>query len=312
MCLSLLNSFFRWLWRFFSEIYCAVVSRIFSNQKLEEILTSKRNASKASRNQKIEEILRTYPNELVQSFSWDTGDETEAAEAILEDSVVEGDKRWDLSKTLAHSLRQIKGYQKLCMKVEERRLESYCSNCPEHEWELLRLWKLLKSEEPLTGRRSEQWQEIGFQGDDPATDFRGMGMLGLDQLVFFAQFDTANCHRVLSLSYHPTIGFPFTVCGITITALCKELLFDNLLKNHFYNALEQPPLGMDHFHQVYCRVFILFADFWVFVRPSSVMEFNVVKHRFVEHLERYLRRLDANLLNASLEDLEVSAAKMLE
>ncbi|KAL3090934.1 hypothetical protein niasHS_007309 [Heterodera schachtii] len=297
MCLSLIYSFFRSVWRFF----CTLINRIFANQKLEDILTEKK-PSKASRNQKIEQILRTYPNELVQSFSWDTGDETEAAEAILEESVAEDDKRWDLSKTLAHSLRQIKGYQKLCVKVEERRLESYCANCSEHEWELLRLWKLLKPEEALEGRITDQWQQIGFQGDDPATDFRGMGMLGLDQLVFFAQFDLDNCQRVLSLSNHPIIGFPYAICGITITALCKELLFDDLLKNHFYNALDQPSLSEDHFHQVYCRVFSLFADFWVFVRPSSVMEFNVVKQRFVEHLERYLRRLDANLLNASLED----------
>lgn len=82
-----------------------------------------------------------------------------------------------------------------------------------------------------------------------------MGILGLDQLVFFAQYDVENCLRVLLLSHHPVIGFPFAVCGITITALCKELLFDDLLKNHFYNAMEQPPLTMDHFHQVYCTRF---------------------------------------------------------
>jgi hypothetical protein len=28
------------------------------------------------------------------------------------------------------------------------------------------------------------WQQIGFQGRDPATDFRGMGMLGLDHLAY--------------------------------------------------------------------------------------------------------------------------------
>ena len=35
----------------------------------------------------------------------------------------------------------------------------------------------------LDSRISGQWGELGFQGNDPATDFRGMGVLGLDQLL---------------------------------------------------------------------------------------------------------------------------------
>ena len=37
---------------------------------------------------------------------------------------------------------------------------------------------------PLEGRISKQWSEIGFQGNDPATDFRGMGILGLKCLLY--------------------------------------------------------------------------------------------------------------------------------
>ena len=33
--------------------------------------------------------------------------------------------------------------------------------------------------EKLTSRVSPQWKELGFQGNDPATDFRGMGIFGL-------------------------------------------------------------------------------------------------------------------------------------
>ena len=32
-------------------------------------------------------------------------------------------------------------------------------------------------------RVTKQWQDIGFQGEDPKTDFRGMGMLGLHNLM---------------------------------------------------------------------------------------------------------------------------------
>ena len=45
------------------------------------------------------------------------------------------------------------------------------------------LWVVLTNGQHLESRTSSQWTQIGFQGEDPMTDFRGMGMLGLDQLV---------------------------------------------------------------------------------------------------------------------------------
>nr|CAD2142921.1 unnamed protein product [Meloidogyne enterolobii] len=300
---SFIRSLFRPIFNFFQRLCRRILKMFTRRQTIEDIIL--KETTRASRNRRIEKMLREFPNELVQSMAWDTGDETEAAEAILEESVLEDEKRHDLSKTLARSMRQIKGYQKLIQEVEERRLEIYCSKIEEHEKELLRLWALLKPDEPLTDRVSNQWQDIGFQGDDPATDFRGMGMLGLDQLVFFAQFDVENCRRVLSLSLHPVYGFPFAICGITITALCKELLFDDALKNHFYNVLEQPPLKMDHFHQVYCCVFRLFGDYWDYEKPESVMQFNLVKRRFVKLMEKYLNNYEANLIVAKIEDFNL-------
>jgi len=34
-------------------------------------------------------------------------------------------------------------------------------------------------------RLSEKWIDIGFQGVDPVTDFRGSGILGLENLYYF-------------------------------------------------------------------------------------------------------------------------------
>jgi len=44
-----------------------------------------------------------------------------------------------------------------------------------HERKLLELWEALMPNEKLETRIGEQWGKIGFQGKDPATDFRGMG-----------------------------------------------------------------------------------------------------------------------------------------
>jgi len=44
----------------------------------------------------------------------------------------------------------------------------------------MRLWKNLLPNRKLKERKTMDWVEIGFQGKDPATDFRGAGILGLE------------------------------------------------------------------------------------------------------------------------------------
>ena len=55
------------------------------------------------------------------------------------------------------------------------------------------LWQLYKPESQLESRQCSQWGELGFQGQDPATDFRGMGVLGLDQLLLVAVICVCVC-----------------------------------------------------------------------------------------------------------------------
>ena len=42
--------------------------------------------------------------------------------------------------------------------------------------------KLLMPGRELGSRINSSWKDIGFQGEDPKTDFRGMGILGLSNL----------------------------------------------------------------------------------------------------------------------------------
>jgi len=52
-----------------------------------------------------------------------------------------------------------------------------------HEAKLMRLWTNLMNDRKLTARESTEWVDVGFQGKDPSTDFRGAGVLGLEQLL---------------------------------------------------------------------------------------------------------------------------------
>ncbi|KAG4132553.1 hypothetical protein ERO13_D08G039800v2 [Gossypium hirsutum] len=64
---------------------------------------------------------------------------------------------------------------------------AYDSSIPEHQEALRALWNAVFPEEELHGLISEQWKEMGWQGKDPSTDFRGGGFISLENLLFFAR-----------------------------------------------------------------------------------------------------------------------------
>ncbi|VDN33926.1 unnamed protein product [Gongylonema pulchrum] len=200
-----------------------------------------------------------------------------------------------LKDTLRRSLSQIQGYRELCDIVESMRKEKYDPENEQHEKRLLKLWDLLMPDEDLEGRKSEQWQKIGFQGADPSTDFRGMGILSLEQLIFLAQYDVAYAQSILSLSQHPSYGFPMAVTGINLTALTRRLLQEHVLKMHFYNTVRDAPT-IDSFHHLFCA-------FWMQRKPDLV-RFNEITSDFEAKLIEHLHSENANL-----DELSISSSK---
>ncbi|KAF7266509.1 hypothetical protein GWI33_020190 [Rhynchophorus ferrugineus] len=69
-------------------------------------------------------------------------------------------------------IEQIWGYKQLIAEVEELRQMQYDSDNFNHERKLFDLWDSLMPHEKLESRVTRQWQNIGFQGEDPKTDFR--------------------------------------------------------------------------------------------------------------------------------------------
>ena len=82
-----------------------------------------------------------------------------------------------LIRTLEQTLLQISNFGEFKNKILEKRQERYNSDCVEHEQLLQELWKYAGVGE--FERKSKNWQDLGFQGDDPASDFRGSGILSL-------------------------------------------------------------------------------------------------------------------------------------
>ncbi|KAF3667713.1 hypothetical protein FXO37_09893 [Capsicum annuum] len=78
--------------------------------------------------------------------------------------------------------------QEECLQRLQYRIDvAYDSSDPEHREALRALWKAAFPVEELHGLISEQWKEMGWQGKDPSTDFRGAGFISLENLLYFAR-----------------------------------------------------------------------------------------------------------------------------
>lgn len=228
-----------------------------------------------------------------------TAENLNAAEAvnnIIALKSVDINRNQSFRPALLQCLQQIGGYQKLVNQVRSLQKEKYSATEEDHEKQLMKLWNLMKPETTLERRKTKQWGQLGFQGDDPATDFRGMGILGLQNLIFFAENYNSIASKVLSQSLHPKFGYSYAVVGINLTSLIFDLLCKKYLKYHFYNTVSGEP-ALYHFHRVYCYVFCEFNNFWLTEEPESIMEFSRILDKYREKLIERLREPQASLQN---------------
>nr|AAI29414.1 Zgc:158733 [Danio rerio] len=205
-----MKHFLRVLTQFLVFLYCKclwrglkfVIRKVTGRCELQRICYN--NKPGARRTLKIESSLRCSKHELLQSAISVHPDSVEKSiDDIMALKRINLDTNPQLGISLQACLLQIVGYRNLVVEVEKLRREPYDCENPAHEEMLMKLWKELRPDSPLSGRISEQWCEIGFQGNDPKTDFRGMGLLGLHNLLYFAEHDKATALQVLHDSLQP-------------------------------------------------------------------------------------------------------------
>lgn len=175
---------------------------------------------------------------------------------------------------------------------------------PTHEAMLDRLWEHLRpGVRRAGGKLTSEWGEVGFQGQDPTTDFRGMGLLALLQLEHYATAKAGQARQQLASMSDPRVYCPFAATGINVTAFVLELLEQGLLHGRLLAAAEARLLdqgggaavdqaraegrarcedaalvavGVTSVHEVFAEVYGRFGDAWVAARPSSIMDFPVI------------------------------------
>lgn len=119
-----------------------------------------------------------------------------------------------------------------------------------------------------------------------------MGMLGLENLLYFAAELNGAARHVLGHSRHPRFGYTFAIVGINLTSMAYKLLKSGAAKNHFYNrgaaASRQGQADLEAFHKFYCYLVYEFDRFWMHCKPSSIMEFSAISERFEASLAKRL------------------------
>lgn len=168
----------------------------------------------------------------------------------------------------------------------------------EHHDALRQLWRLAYPDRELPSLKSELWKEMGWQGPDPSTDFRGGGFISLENLIFFAQKYPESFQRLL-LKQDGTRAeweYPFAVAGINISFMLAQMLDlqsgkpTTLAGVRFLELLKEDEMAFDN---LYCVAFQMMDAQWL-AKRASYMEFNDVLKSTRTQLERELALEDVS------------------
>lgn len=161
-----------------------------------------------------------------------------------------------------------------------------------HQEALRELWAASFPDRELVDLVSEQWKDMGWQGKDPSTDFRGGGFISLQNLLFFAK-EYPRCFQKL---LHKEEGcrsaweYPFAVAGINISFMLIQILDLRSVRpktsygKKFVKLLEEDEFAFD---RLYCVAFEMMDAQWLAMK-ASYMDFNGVLKSTQSMLEREL------------------------
>lgn len=188
---------------------------------------------------------------------------------------------------IRNCLQKIRDVNQFISIVKSYSAESFDSQNEQHEAKLESLWQLLLPDQQREGGRyTKEWGKIGFQQADPASDFRGAGILGLDQLIFMASTRTPVARRMLAEPASETSRYPWACVGINITMEAIRILESRKLnKSLFGKSTEQ---AFEFFNGFYADMFEIVHCRWVEAKPENLLAFPPVLKAAIEEVEKQI------------------------
>ncbi|MQL75238.1 hypothetical protein Taro_007623 [Colocasia esculenta] len=184
-------------------------------------------------------------------------------------------------------------FQEECLQRLQSRIEvTYDSTNVEHQEALRSLWRAAYPGVELRGLISDQWKDMGWQGKDPSTDFRGGGFISLENLLFFAKNFPKSFQDLLRKQEGDRAmwEYPFAIAGVNITFMLIQMLDLQVAKPRSMVGALFSKLLTDNeraFDLLYCIAFKLMDQQWLAMH-ASYMDFNLVMKSTCRQLEREL------------------------
>ncbi|XP_020570746.1 ELMO domain-containing protein A isoform X2 [Phalaenopsis equestris] len=210
-----------------------------------------------------------------------------------------GNKRFDnYDKITEYMLTPLQ--ERRLQRLKQRLNVPFEETRPDHQDALKALWDASFPEINLTGLVSEQWKDMGWQGANPSTDFRGCGFISLENLLFFARTYPASFQRILfkQEGIRAAWEYPFAVAGINITFMLIQMLDlysekpRNLRGVNFIRILSDETA----FDVLYCIAFQMMDAQWLAMR-ASYLQFKDVLQATRIQLERELGLEDVHRIH---------------
>ncbi|BDA43952.1 probable engulfment and cell motility protein 3 [Coccomyxa sp. Obi] len=172
---------------------------------------------------------------------------------------------------------------------------------PEHVEGLKRLWEHAFPGVPWQGVQADKWVDMGWQRNDPSSDFRGAGLIALHNHLHMAQEQPRLFRRLLDKAEGTRASweYPFAVAGVNLTYMLEEVfdLRDKRVGSLIHDRLPGSAAGRSFlsllagsssvFESVYCMAFEVLDREWLDMK-ASYMDFPAVMARVQAQLVRAL------------------------
>lgn len=123
---------------------------------------------------------------------------------------------------------------------------------------------------------TNKWIDIGFQGEDPTTDFRGTGTLGLLNLHNFVSKRQKQALACLAHARDKKSEYFLACSGINVTHKMINSFTEPEICTHFAGAVSEDEV-LNIFNGLYAEFIVKLDQYWVASPQSSnFMNFNTV------------------------------------
>ncbi|CAF1166710.1 unnamed protein product [Rotaria sp. Silwood1] len=188
----------------------------------------------------------------------------------------------DRKKSLIHDqlytvIHKLELYQILIKQINDIRNIKVTSTEPEHLDLFEKIWSRLviqsKNDHEPMNMISKRWTKIGFQGPNPLTDFRGMGLLGLQSIEYLSR-DQITCLTYVNIPSPNDYSFAIGVINV-ISWLVNLLEIESSKENNSHPLLTYfsiHPCNLDEFFRLFLLIFNEWHQFWI-NQKANIMQF---------------------------------------